>query len=232
MSQRSKPRRSDGQVGSSKLPPEVTTVRDKIGLESGDGVKNIGDKLGEHFDNIKYHAYGIKNVGKKMAKYSMKKKDKTIKKEKKKRKNRLTSKERRELFDVTKSKDLHYSFLIGLNDLWKGYISSVIKSIKSPNDQLKLIRADFHGALFVVSAAKNPALVGIKGIVIQETKNTFRLITQEDRVVTVSKVGTLFAFESEGSIFKLNGTQLSMTPQQRARTKPKVRSKVDMKQDV
>lgn len=236
MSRRSSPTKkgTQSEAGCSSLPPEVTAVSERIGLETGDGLKTMYEKVGsDEFNAIKYHPCVVKNVEKQIARYSEAKKSKSCKKEKKKkRKDRLTSKERRELFDVTKSKDLRYSVLIGLNDLWRGYMISLLSSIKSPADQLRLIRADFHGAMLVVSASKNPALVGIKGIVIQETKNTFRLITKEDRVVTVSKVGTVFAFESQGNLYKLNGSQLAMSPHQRARTKPKIRAKLDIKQEI
>ncbi|KAJ8293886.1 Alpha-ketoglutarate-dependent sulfonate dioxygenase [Rhodotorula toruloides] len=42
------------------------------------------------------------------------------------------------------------------------------------NLQTKLIKAEFVGCLLSVKRAKNPSLVGIKGIVLQETQGTFK----------------------------------------------------------
>jgi len=223
-----------GQAPYDDLPAAVTAVADEIGLEDGDGVKMLAKSLGENdFDQVRHHAFSTKNIGRKIATYSLERKSKRKNKPKvKKDKDHLTSNQRRQLFDVTKSKDLRYSVLKGLNDLWEGYMQSVLSTINSPADQLRLVRADYHGAKFVVSAARNTALVGLKGIVIQETKNTFRMIQEENRVITVPKIGSIFAFYVHGSLFKLNGSQMAMSPHQRARTKPKVRAKIDLKKEV
>src|ERR1700722_3226354 len=63
----------------------------------------------------------------------------------------------------------------------------------------KLIKADFHGSIMtgtasallsrifkkidprVVHQSKNPCLVGLSGIVIHETENAFRVVTQKDQ---------------------------------------------------
>lgn len=41
-------------------------------------------------------------------------------------------------------------------------------------------KADFHGAKVKVVRSKCPSLVGIKGIVILDTKNTFKVIGKDD----------------------------------------------------
>jgi ribonuclease P protein subunit POP4 len=65
----------------------------------------------------------------------------------------------------------------------------------------KLVKADFHGSLltgiqvqllfyqiltcsiyFLVRQGKNPCLVGLSGIVIHETENTFKVITRKDQL--------------------------------------------------
>ena len=65
----------------------------------------------------------------------------------------------------------------------------------------KLLKADFHGSimtgslfpssvkihpfsdtLLTVVQSKNPCLVGLAGIVIHETENTFRVVTKDDEV--------------------------------------------------
>ncbi|KAI1285418.1 Ribonuclease P protein subunit p29 [Halotydeus destructor] len=97
----------------------------------------------------------------------------------------------------------------------------------SDTDQLDLIRADYHGAQFVIEASRNPSLVGIKGIVVQETKNTFKLIAETNRIITVPKEGTLFTFLCNGKLYKICGNYMALSPQQRSRTKIKVRKAKD-----
>ena len=65
----------------------------------------------------------------------------------------------------------------------------------------KLLKADFHGSimtgslfsssvkihpfsntLLTVVRSKNPCLIGLSGIVIHETENTFRVVTKDDEV--------------------------------------------------
>src|SRR5258707_10086710 len=62
----------------------------------------------------------------------------------------------------------------------------------------KLVKADFHGSIMTGSSSrlsrhhyfdvdtvrksKNAALVGVSGIVVQETENTFKVVTRKDKL--------------------------------------------------
>uniref|UniRef100_A0A7N9CWD8 Ribonuclease P protein subunit p29 n=1 Tax=Macaca fascicularis TaxID=9541 RepID=A0A7N9CWD8_MACFA len=48
--------------------------------------------------------------------------------------------------------------------------------------QAKLLKADLHGAVISVTKSKCPSYVGITGILLQETKHIFKIITKEDRL--------------------------------------------------
>lgn len=50
------------------------------------------------------------------------------------------------------------------------------------NTETRLLRADYHGAYITVTRSKCPSLIGISGIVIQETRNVFKIITRNDRL--------------------------------------------------
>ncbi len=109
---------------------------------------------------------------------------KQIKKNKtKKCSNGLNAKQRKQLFDISKD-NIKYETFEKINHLWHKYIDSVIDEIHSKTDEIKLIRADFHGSYLIVSAAINPSLVGIKGFVVQETKNTFKIINKQNRLLS------------------------------------------------
>ena len=62
----------------------------------------------------------------------------------------------------------------------------------SESTQSKLVKADLTGGILHVTAAKNPSLVGLRGITIEETSSTFRLVCTDDRVRIVPKVNSLF----------------------------------------
>ncbi|KAI0247710.1 hypothetical protein BJV78DRAFT_1243463 [Lactifluus subvellereus] len=83
----------------------------------------------------------------------------------------------------------------------------------------KLVKADFHGSImigqFIVPASsdggflqpnqfwwntnslrrsRNAALVGASGIVVQETENTFKVVTRKNRLKVLPKRGSVFTF--------------------------------------
>lgn len=56
--------------------------------------------------------------------------------------------------------------------------TSIPENSNNPNWEnvnQQLIKADFHGAKISIDKSKCPTLVGLTGIVIQDTKNTFRI---------------------------------------------------------
>ena len=48
--------------------------------------------------------------------------------------------------------------------------------------QEKLLKADFHGSCVTVQKSKCPSYIGVSGIVLQETRNMFKVITKDDQV--------------------------------------------------
>ncbi|KAH0833386.1 RNase P subunit p29-like protein [Lanmaoa asiatica] len=58
---------------------------------------------------------------------------------------------------------------------------------------VKLVKADFNGALLTVCQSRNPFLVGLSGIVLHETENAFKLITRKNQLKLVPKRNTIFA---------------------------------------
>lgn len=89
-------------------------------------------------------------------------------------------------------KSLRYTDMLSLNSLWLGYMHHMLgmedfgKLPASPTDSQwesvnqRLIKADFHGAKVTVVQSKCPSTLGIEGIIIQDTKNTFRILSQDD----------------------------------------------------
>lgn len=93
-----------------------------------------------------------------------------------------------------KNGKLKYKDLLPLNKMWLEYILQAIgfKSFKdlptSSIDQRweminqRLMKADYHGAKISVIRSKCPSLIGITGLIVQDTKNTFRVISEDDTI--------------------------------------------------
>ncbi|KAL2830788.1 hypothetical protein BDW59DRAFT_14249 [Aspergillus cavernicola] len=109
----------------------------------------------------------------------------------------------------------------------------------------KLVSADFHGAEVEVVRSRCSGRVGLKGIVIRDTKFTFVVVTEKDEVKNIPKEQTVFRFcvplpgskdtteikdhadgneESKKLIFELHGSQFENRPVDRANKKFKWRN--------
>lgn len=101
------------------------------------------------------------------------------------------------------TKSVKYSDVIPLHQLWTEYIKKqlnpflkrcddgtlAIPDVFDKNyDQLTklLVKSDLHGAKIAVLASCNPSLVGQTGIVALETRNTFKIVGEDNK--TRSKI--------------------------------------------
>ena len=79
----------------------------------------------------------------------------------------------------------------------------------SQHREARLLAADLHGCSLTVSQAANPIHVGLTGLVIKDTVQSFTLITKADRIYHVSKHESIFCFTLGGdSKVTLLGTNL------------------------
>ncbi|KAL9582698.1 MAG: hypothetical protein Q9212_003143 [Teloschistes hypoglaucus] len=102
----------------------------------------------------------------------------------------LSAKEKRVtgIYDV--SKDLQkYHIYVPLYRMWIRYIWEILGMMKGKANWVtpqgagvKLASADFHGAKLMVVRSKSVSLVGLRGIVVRDTKFTFQIITQQNEV--------------------------------------------------
>ncbi|GAA5998363.1 hypothetical protein JCM5350_007432 [Sporobolomyces pararoseus] len=65
-------------------------------------------------------------------------------------------------------------------------------SMNVVNIQTKLVKAEFVGCLLSVKRAKNPSLVGLQGIVLQETQGTFKIVTPKSQIKVLPKQNSIF----------------------------------------
>ncbi|GAB1861683.1 Ribonuclease P protein subunit p29 [Camponotus japonicus] len=134
-----------------------------------------------------------------------------------------------ELGKVGHKNQIKYSNLLPLNQLWLSYIRKVLgvesftsipENSNNPNWEnvnQQLIKADFHGAKISIEKSKCPTLVGLTGIVIQDTKNTFRICGLDNVIRTIPKdVVKIHIHLDNGVILKAFGRQLRIRPVERA----------------
>lgn len=55
-----------------------------------------------------------------------------------------------------------------------------------------MVKADFTGSRVRVKSAKNDCLIGIEGLVVQETAETIKLVTEKNVVKVIPKANSLF----------------------------------------
>ncbi|KAM5138664.1 ribonuclease P protein subunit p29 isoform 2-T2 [Mantella aurantiaca] len=127
----------------------------------------------------------------------------------------LTAKERRDmrLFQI-KADQQRYDMFLPLHDLWKQYIRDLCNGLRPDAQpqmiQNRLLKADLHGALVMVYKSKCPSYVGLTGIILQETKHVFKIITKEDKLKVLPKLNCVFSVELDGFITYIYGSKLQM----------------------
>ncbi|XP_023582552.1 ribonuclease P protein subunit p29 [Trichechus manatus latirostris] len=125
-----------------------------------------------------------------------------------------------------------YSLFLPLHELWKQYIRNLCNGLKPDTQpemiQAKLLKADLHGAVISVTKSKCPSYVGVTGILLQETKYVFRIITKEDRLKVIPKLNCVFAVEIDGFISYIYGSKFQLRSSERSAKKFKAKGTIDL----
>jgi ribonuclease P protein subunit POP4 len=116
---------------------------------------------------------------------------------------------------------IDYKNYLFMNNLWKQYITELLKGTTSNESILqRIVTADYHGCLIRVVQAKNQSLVGKEGIIIQETKNIFVIVEKiKNRRCSILKKDCLFSMDipigdKEQTVF-VSGAAIAVRPEQR-----------------
>ena len=84
---------------------------------------------------------------------------------------------------------------------------------------------DFHGCLLKVVSSNAKSLIGAKGIVLQDKRNVFFMLSSDSEVKIVPKAGNLFEFELFDCSFRLVGSNLICKPEMRVTKHAKIKTK-------
>ncbi|XP_036202249.1 ribonuclease P protein subunit p29 [Myotis myotis] len=145
----------------------------------------------------------------------------------------LSARQRRalRLFDI-KPEQQRYDLFLPLHELWKQYIRDLCNGLRPDTQpqaiQAKLLKADLHGAIVSVTKSKCPSYVGVTGILLQETKHVFKIITKEDRLKVIPKLGCVFSVETDGFVSYIHGSKFQLRSSERSAKKFKAKGTVDL----
>ncbi|OBS77200.1 hypothetical protein A6R68_16361 [Neotoma lepida] len=154
-------------------------------------------------------------------------------KQQQKKSKGLSAKQRRDmrLFDINPEQQ-RYSLFLSLHELWKQYIRDLCNRLKPDTQpqliQAKLLKADLHGAVISVTKSKRPSYVGVTGILLQETKHVFKIITKEDHLKVIPKKNCVFTIEMDDFIFYIYGSKFQLRSSERSAKKFKVKGTIDL----
>ncbi|XP_038224284.1 ribonuclease P protein subunit p29 isoform X6 [Dermochelys coriacea] len=94
--------------------------------------------------------------------------------------------------------------------------------------QARLLKADLHGAIVTVTKSKCPSYVGITGIILQEMKHIFKIITKEDKLKVIPKLNNVFSLEVDGFISHIYGSKFQLRASERSAKKFKAKGTIDL----
>ncbi|XP_067928534.1 ribonuclease P protein subunit p29-like [Watersipora subatra] len=157
------------------------------------------------------------------------KRDKNLPKFNRKHK-KLTSRQMRKLriHDVPKTGQKYDNYL-QLHHLWLSYMKEVLRfdrstfSTTNKGTREILLRADYHGCLITVLQSKCPTYVGKSGIVIQDTREVFKIIDTANMVKVIPKKSCIFTFKLGSYEVKIYGQNFNYRPMDRVSKKFKVK---------
>jgi ribonuclease P protein subunit POP4 len=141
-----------------------------------------------------------------------------------------------------------WEIYVPLHQLWLGYMRDILgltpekSSYVSPaNAGPILVSADMHGALLTISRSRCVSRVGLKGIVVRDSKFVFDIVTEKNQLKSVPKEHTMFKFEisppikdgQDGKeqkplVFEIMGEQFQNRAPERANKKYKMHYRPDI----
>jgi len=142
---------------------------------------------------------------------------------------RMGSKQKRETgFYNIPFENCVYDQYLPLHELWKQYITDIVGNTTGPLMAMKVLKADLHGAIIQVTRSKSPTLIAQKGIIIQETENTFKIITRENKLNIIPKDQCEFYLEVNGKSVTIFGQHICYRGSERAVKKFKGRQTIEL----
>ena len=84
-----------------------------------------------------------------------------------------------------------------------------------------IVQHEFIGLEVTVVKSSNPYLVGISGRVIDETRNTFIILQNDNRKVVVKDTSIFNFILSDGTVVEIDGKVIMGRPEDRIKKRPR-----------
>lgn len=139
-------------------------------------------------------------------------------------------------FDELSAKHEKWALYAPMHELWKQYMEGVVGAKTSSKSlaekSQRFARSDWHGAILQVVKSTSPGLVGVQGILIKETTNTFTIITPQNQYKTIPKHNNVFTtLASKNTLATLYGNHLIIKSSDRSARKFKSKQTIDIGHD-
>lgn len=145
----------------------------------------------------------------------------------------LSAKQKRDMKMFTvRPEQQRYELFLPVHELWKQYITDLCNGL-TPNTspqmvQSKLLKADFHGAIIKVVRSKCSSYLDLTGILIQEFKHVFKIITKKSELKVIPKRGSVFEMEVNGFVSHIYGSRIEQRASERSAKKFKSKGAFDL----
>ncbi|GAB6033092.1 RNase P/RNase MRP complex subunit [Chamberlinius hualienensis] len=154
-----------------------------------------------------------------------------------KKRKQLSSKAKRKLKIYTIDKNVgSYEEFLPLHSLWVDYFRQAVKrnnltsrdqSVDQSELGAKLLKSDYHGCIMTVTRSKCSSYVGVTGILLQENRNSLKLMTKSGLKV-IPKMNSVFTFELDGTVFTIYGNHFKVKSSERAVRRFKSKATIDL----
>jgi ribonuclease P protein subunit POP4 len=119
-----------------------------------------------------------------------------------------------------------YDFFIPLNLLWISYIEKQLDRVNGEQFCTLLLKADLHGSIITITKSKCPSNVGLTGIVVRDTENTFQVVTRNDKLKILPKKDSWFFLRVGDKLVTIYGNHFVQRPEERVTKKYKTKPTV------
>ncbi|KAK1392646.1 Ribonuclease P protein subunit p29 [Heracleum sosnowskyi] len=134
---------------------------------------------------------------------------KALNKNSKRSKKHMSMKQHKKFGSLTLPDDSHnFEIYKPMHEMWKGYITQVLKNVGNNQFAQCLLSADLHGAIILVVQSKIVSFVGVSGIMIRETAETFSVISADNKFQVVPKKSSVFMLQADRWKITLIGDEL------------------------
>ncbi|RUP50252.1 hypothetical protein BC936DRAFT_139858 [Jimgerdemannia flammicorona] len=156
--------------------------------------------------------------------------DKKERKQNRRGTRRMTAREKREKKVYEVPADCQdYALFIPLHNLWLQYVEELFgRQGNAITHAQKLVKADYHGAIMTVVRSKCHSYIGVTGIMVQETENLFRIVTEQNRIKAVPKAASVFSFKVRNEVYTIYGNHIRYRAAERAAKKFKAKPTIDL----